>query len=43
MRWYSAWLLARLSRSASRATVALSPTIKLFIHGSSKSADRHHI
>ena len=43
MRWYSAWLSARLSLSASRCTVGLSPTIRLFIHGSLKSADRHHI
>lgn len=32
MRWYCEWQLACLSRSAKRATVALSPVIKLFIH-----------
>ena len=31
----------RISRSASRATVGLSPTIRFFIHDSSKSVDRH--
>ena len=43
MRWYSEWLSARLSRSASLCTVGLSPTIRLFIHVSLKSVDDHHI
>ena len=43
VRWYSERLLARLSLSARRPTVALSPTIRSFIHGPLKSADVHDI
>jgi hypothetical protein len=43
MRWYSTREVATFSRSANRATVALSPTIKFFIHGSGSCVDRHNI
>jgi hypothetical protein len=43
MRGYSAWLPACFRRSASLATVGLSPTIRRFIHGSLKSVEAHDI
>jgi hypothetical protein len=42
IRWYCEWLLARLSLWANRSTVALSPTIRLFIHVFLKFGDEHH-
>jgi len=43
MRWYSEWLAALFNLSANLSTVGLSPTIRLFIHVSFKSVDRHDI